>query len=273
MPETYQKGNEIATIDVALVTVEDADGNIYGLKTSDRVQVNPVTTTNDAIRLIVKGTLIAQKPSRTTVTGNTIVLRDNVFNPILAMVLQGGTITYSKKYSSAAGQIAAGAHYITVTNGDETEYLVFNVASAISSGSVEYNDVTGVLEIVQGTSRTRKSYTVSTEQPASGTTAITVTNETDESRIKSYTPPVTGSTVQIEPFKLNCYSAIYNAAGLITGYERITYPNCQGVPVALSSEDDVFRVPEYTINSAPNTDEAPYTIDYVPRLPVEVENI
>jgi hypothetical protein len=50
-------------------------------------------------------------------------------------------------------------------------------------------------------------------------------------------------------------------------YEKITYPNCQGVPVAFSSEDGVFRVSEYTINSAPNTGEAPYSIDYVATLP------
>lgn len=273
MTDAYQKGNEIATIDVALVTVEDADGNIYGLKTSNRVQVNPTTTTNDAIRLIVKGVLIAQKPSKTTVTGNTIVLTDNVFNPILAMVLQGGTVTYSKKYSSTAAQITAGSHYIAVENNEgEAEYLTFNVPSALTSASVEYNDVSGVLEIVQGANRTRKSYTVTSEQPGTGTSAISVTSATDESRIKSYTPPITGSTAQIEPFTLRCYSAIYNAAALIVGYERITYRNCQGVPLALSSEDDVFRVPEYTINSAPDSDEPPYEIDYVPRLPVEVES-
>ena len=68
-------------------------------------------------------------------------------------------------------------------------------------------------------------------------------------------------------FTLIAYSAIYNAAGVITGYEKITYPNCQGTPVALNSQDDVFRAPGGTINSAPNTGEAPYTIEYVDELP------
>ena len=51
-------------------------------------------------------------------------------------------------------------------------------------------------------------------------------------------------------------------------FEKITYPNCQGVPVAFGSEDGAFRAPEYTINSAPGNGEAPYSIDYVKDLPV-----
>ena len=69
-------------------------------------------------------------------------------------------------------------------------------------------------------------------------------------------------------FKLNAYSAIYNAAGILTGYEKISYPNCQGVPVAFNSEDGVFRTSEYTINSAPAQGERPYEIEIVQDLPV-----
>ena len=259
---TYEKGNEVATIDVALVTVTDANGNVYGLDTSNKVEVNPVTETNDAIKLIVKGRLIAQKRQKVIVTGNTIVLTDNVFNAQLVQILQGGTITFSTKYSAASASIDAGAHHIKV--GDD--YLAFNVAEGITA-AVEYNDVSGVLELVTSNKRIRKSYTVSASAP-SGSTAITVTSASDQSRVKSYTPPV-DSSEENETFTLNCYSAIYNAAGLIEGYEKISYPNCSGVPIAFSSEDDVFRASEYTINSAPNKNEAPYTIDYVPRLPVE----
>lgn len=83
----------------------------------------------------------------------------------------------------------------------------------------------------------------------------------------TYTPPVAGSTEKGQVFELDCYSAQYDASGQIVRYEKITYPNCQGTPVAMSSEDDVFRVPEYTINSAPKEKEAPYTISYVKTLP------
>lgn len=83
----------------------------------------------------------------------------------------------------------------------------------------------------------------------------------------TYTPPVAGSTDKGQVFELDCYSAQYDASGQIVRYEKITYPNCQGTPVAMSSEDDVFRVPEYIINSAPKEGEAPYKISYVKTLP------
>lgn len=265
MPDTYTKGNEVATIDVALVVVKDGDGNRIGLDTSNRVQVTPVTETRDAVKLIVKDRLIAQKGQKVTITGNTITLTDNVFNAQLVQLLQGGVITFSRKYSSASASIDAGKHHIVVG----TDYLVFNVGEAVT-GSVEFNDVSGVLEIVTTNNRQRKSYTVEASAP-SGSTAITVTDASDTSRVKSYTPPTVGEVVNSEPFTLECYSAIYNAAALIIGYERITYPNCKGVPVAFASEDDVFRAPEYTINSSPDSNEAPYVIDYVPYLPALAE--
>ena len=191
-----KKGNEIPTIDVNLVTLQVGEGDEIALDTANQIQVAVQSETEDAVRLIVKGRLIAQKPATTTVTGNTITLTDNVFNPEMVKILQGGTIQYwgeaahTTKVSTDAG---------------------FGVAS--------------------------------------------------------YAPPVAGSVDKGEVFTLRAYSAIYDAAGLITGYEKITYPNCQGVPVALNSEDNVFRAPEYTINSAPKENESPYVIDYVSELP------
>lgn len=85
--------------------------------------------------------------------------------------------------------------------------------------------------------------------------------------VTGYVPPVAGSSEKGKVFTLNAYSAQYNAAGIIERYEKISYPNCQGVPVAFSSEDGAFRAPEYTINSAPDIGEAPYTISYVDTLP------
>lgn len=180
-------GNEIPTIDVALVTVS-TDGNAteIGFTTSSKVAVTPQTETEDANKLIVKGVLIAQKMSTTTITGNTIVLTDNVLNPELLVILQGGQITYKSGSSGA---------------------------------------------------------------------------------ISKYEPPVAGSADKGKPFTLNLYSAVYNAAGTIVNYEKTSYPNCQGTPWSPGSEDGVWRVAEYTINSAPNTGEAPYTIEYVDDLP------
>lgn len=182
------KGNEIATIDVVLVTVQgygENDDEII-LDTANKIDVTVATETQDKIALIVKGRLIAQKPPVTTVTGNTIVLTDNVFNDKLVVMLQGGEVQY----------------------------------------------------------------------------------DVDGTTFKKYLPPVAGSTEKGKVFKLNAYSAIYNAAGILTGYEKISYPNCQGVPVAFNSEDGVFRTSEYTINSAPAQGERPYELEIVQDLPI-----
>lgn len=183
-----KKGNEIPTIDVSLVSIKPDDGqDEYILDTANQITVTVQSETTDAIKLIVKGRLIAQKGQATTITGNTIVLTDNVFNPEIVKILQGGTITYK-------------------------------------SG--------------------------------------------DSGPISKYEPPIAGSAEKGKPFTLCAYSAVYDEAGLLVNYEKITYPNCQGVPVVMSSQDGVFRVNEYTINSAPKTGQAPYTIEYVDELPV-----
>lgn len=186
---------EIATIDVSLVTIE-VDSNEFGFDTASSIEVEPQINEEDAITLVVKGILRAQKPAVSTITGNQITLTDNVFNPELVQVLQGGTIKY---WTSAEH----------TTEGDTDAGF----------------------------------------------------------GISSYTPPVAGSADKGKVFKLNAYSAQYDASGQIVQYEKITYPNCQGVPVAFGSEDGAFRAPEYTINSAPKSNEAPYTITYVDELP------
>lgn len=177
------KGNEVATIDVVLVSIQtygsEADEII--LDTANQIGVTVATETQDRVALIVKGRLIAQKPAVTTITGNTITLTDNVFNDKVVKILQGGTIKYAEDGTTFAG----------------------------------------------------------------------------------YTPPVVGSTDKGELFKLKAYSAIYNAAGVLTGYEKITYPNCQGVPVAFGAQDGTFRASDYTINSAPAEGEAPYEMEII----------
>ena len=193
---TPTKGHEIPTIDVVMVTVAVANGAEIALQTASKIAVSVQTETEDAVKLVVKGKLIAQKPATVTITGNTITLTDNVFIPEVVKILQGGVVKYwTSAEKSAEGDSDAG----------------FGVSS--------------------------------------------------------YTPPVAGSSDKGSVCTLCAYSAIYDAAGLITGYEKIEYPNCQGTPVALNSEDNVFRAPEYTINSAPKTGEPPYKISYVDELP------
>lgn len=191
--------NEIPTIDVSLVTIETKDGE-FGFDTANQIEVEVQIDEQEAVRLVVKGRLRAQKPVESTITGHELTLHDNVFNPQLVKALQGGTILY----------------WTDATKTDVTE----------------------------------------------NTTAYGVAK---------YTPPVAGSADKGTVFKLNAYSAIYNAAGIIKGYEKTTYPNCQGKPVAFNSEDDTFRAPEYTIISAPDTGEPPYEILFVDELPDLVE--
>lgn len=189
-----KRGKEIPTIDCVLITAGPitTGGDEIGLKTASQIAVEVQSQATEAVTLIIKGSLIAQKPEESTITGNQITLTDNVFNPELVLMLQGGSIT-----------------------------------------------------------------------------------KDEEGNITGYTPPVAGSPDKGEIFPLNAYSAIYNAAGIVTGYEKITYPNCQGMPINLSSEDNVFRVNEYVINSMPNTGEPPYTITYIgpDELPVLPEYV
>lgn len=183
-----KRGNEIATIDVVLVTIKVGTEE-YALNTASKIAVSPQVETQDSVKLIIKGKLIAQKRAVTTITGNTIVLTDNVFNPQIVKILQGGTLTM----------------------GDGTDF--------------------------------------------------------PETVVVKYEPPKAGTDEKGEIFPLCAYSAVYDEAGLIVKYEKITYPNCEGTPISMSSEDNVFRAPEYTINSAPKTGESPYVIEYVLDLP------
>ncbi|MCQ2485276.1 MAG: hypothetical protein MJ168_08085 [Clostridia bacterium] len=92
----YKPKALIATIDCCLVTVSVGSGaqaREIGFDTSDKVSVEPQLETQEAVKLIVKGILRAQKPKKVTITGNQITLKDNLFNPELVKILQGGTIT------------------------------------------------------------------------------------------------------------------------------------------------------------------------------------
>ena len=190
MRQVKKSKAEVATIDCNLITIELPDGREFGFDTSNKIAVEPQIETTDAVKLVVKGILRAQKPEESTITGHTLTLTDNVFNPELVLVIQGGEIIYDPG------------------NPDE---------------------------------------------------------------IVGYNPPVAGSADKGEPFTLNAYTAQYDASGQIVKYEKMSYPNCQGVPVAFGSEDGAFRAPEYTINSAPKTGEPPYSMTYVKSLPLLVD--
>ena len=99
----------------------------------------------------------------------------------------------------------------------------------------------------------------------------TLTRDPETHKITGYKPPVVGEEYTPTKFKLEAYAAQMDEGGNVIQYEKTTYPGCTGQPVGLSSEDDVFRVNEYTIDSAPGNGEAPYEISYVDELPVLTE--
>ena len=190
MPNQVRKAkNKIATIECTLVTIETSAGE-FGFETANQIQVEVQKEEQEAVKLVVKGRLIAQKLPESTITGHQITLSDNVFIPELVLTLQGGEILYDPD---------------------------------------------------------------------------------DPDEIIGYRPPVAGSAEKGEVFTLNAYTTQLDASGQVVKYEKISYPNCQGVPVAFNSEDNVFRAPEYTINSAPKQGEYPFTLDYVKELPELIE--
>lgn len=103
MPVKKSKA-EIPTIDCSLITIEyvvtPAQGDTpavtkeFGFETANRIAIEPQTEEQEAVKLIIKGKLKAQKPKQVTLTGNRLTLTDNVFNPELVLILQGGEIVY-----------------------------------------------------------------------------------------------------------------------------------------------------------------------------------
>lgn len=119
-----KSSTEIATIDVALVTVQVEDDE-FGFTTANQIEVEAQTEDTDAVRLVVKGRLIAQKKQISTIVGNQITLHDNVFNADLVEVLQGGTVTTDPATGDVTGYAppTAGSEYTATP-------FVLNVYSA-----------------------------------------------------------------------------------------------------------------------------------------------
>lgn len=86
-------------------------------------------------------------------------------------------------------------------------------------------------------------------------------------KIIKYTPPLAGEVYNPVKFTLDIYSAVMDAGNNIVEYEKFTYYGCQGTPVSFGSEDNVFRVNTYTINSAPSNGQPLFDREFVPELP------
>lgn len=303
------KGTEIPTIDVVLVTIttdEDVPKE-YAVDTASKIAVEPQIETQDAVKLIVKSVLKAQKKASSVITGHKITLTDNVFIPEVVKVLQGGTITTQQlpvagtgtaqvETATVVGTISTAGNAAVVVKSALFEDQTLSVAVSLSDAAeavaekiraamllnasiVEAFTVGGTgAEIVltakaAAANDNTLNISIDNDDCAGLTTAATSVDTTAGVApelapvVTGYTPPVAGSVSSLTPFVLAAYSAQYNEAGQIVQYERITYPNCTGEPIALNSEDGVFRVGEYVIDSAPSKGQAPYEITYVAELP------
>jgi hypothetical protein len=192
MANDIKKVTENATIDVSMVVVEtyDTTPKVYGWKTATKAEVNADIEEQEAIKLIVKRRLIAQKPAEKTLTGNTITLTDALLIMEMLPLCNGGELVYDSE---------------------------------------------------------------------------------DTTKIVGYRPPVVGEEIVKSKFRLSLYSAIMEGSS-VTGYMKVTYPGCEGNPIGLNAEDDVFNVSELEIVSAPGSGERAYEMDIVDELPTISNN-
>lgn len=150
MENVKRSRNEIATIDVNLCTVETRYGIEFGFDTANQVEVEVQTEETEAVKLVVKGILRAQKPKETTITGHEITLHDNVFNPQLVKVLQGGTVMYwqdAEHNEMGEDETTFGvAKYMPPVAGssEKGEIFTFNTYSAVydTAGVIKYYEKT-----------------------------------------------------------------------------------------------------------------------------------
>jgi len=156
MPTVYKSKNEIPTIDCELITIETvvtpAQGSTpavtreFGFTTANQLGVEPQVETTDAVKLMIKGKLKAQKKEESTITGHQLTLTDNVFNPELVKILQGGTITYDE-----SGNLT-GYTPPVVGSDDKGEVFTLNAYSAqynaagqiVNYEKIAYPNCTGV---------------------------------------------------------------------------------------------------------------------------------
>ena len=141
-----KRGTEIAMIDAALVVMrtKGVNAQTLALDTASQVEVAIATETTDAVKLIVKGKLIAQKKA-------TLTLTDNVFNFEQAKILQGGTLYYWTTEEKTATQTEktefgiAGYEPPVAGSGDKGEVFDLDIYSSVydTSGEiVQYEKIT-----------------------------------------------------------------------------------------------------------------------------------
>lgn len=137
---TPRKGTERATIDCSMIvaTTKEENPRSIAITSGSKIVVEPQVETTEAVKLIVKGVLKAQKPEKRTLTGHLITLTDNLTILEMIEILQGGTLV-----KDSDGNIVS---YEPPVSGAEYEPVKFvlDVYSAQMSGSevIGYEKIT-----------------------------------------------------------------------------------------------------------------------------------
>lgn len=174
MPTTVKRMTAIATIDCSLIEIILNDVS-YILDTASQIQVETDLEEREAVKLVIKDILRAQKRGSATVTGNTITLTDNVFSPELVEALQGGTLEWDTTDSTKL------LSYTPPVAGEQVTYESFT----LNAYSAVY-DAAGLLVEYEKT-----SYPNCQGQP------LTFNSEDGAFRVSTYT--ITSAPKQGEP--------------------------------------------------------------------------
>lgn len=137
-----KKSAEKATIDCTMIVLRPQDTQTYetvGTDSDTQIQVEANVETSEAVRLVIKDVLKAQKKARTTLTGHTITITEGMTVLDFLPLLTGATLIKDQTTGEITG-------YNPPASGERVELPVFDmdVYSAVYSGAelVGYEKIT-----------------------------------------------------------------------------------------------------------------------------------
>ena len=145
MSDTVKKTTGKATIDAAMIVIKTKESTpkIYGFTSGQKVGVSANIETSDAIKLMIKGTLKAQKPEKKTMTGNTITITDLVTVYEMLPLLNGGELVKTENEITGYKPPIVGEE-VTLTKFDTSIYTAIMDGSTITGYEcVTYPSCTG----------------------------------------------------------------------------------------------------------------------------------
>jgi hypothetical protein len=96
-------GLPIANIKRAVITTEETTPVVYSFETASVAEVEPDISEGEESILRVKNTILATNKTEDIVIGYSITITDNVFNPELFALVDGGVVTYQTPEDETSG--------------------------------------------------------------------------------------------------------------------------------------------------------------------------